>query len=106
MRVKKLEEDIAELTHNLESEKENVKKAYDQAISDYIYTTLTKLSKFDFAVFGPEVVKMDNAFCTMSPIETQGLGGNLFPDDAEDATATEVADGISKVISDSIAPVA
>uniref|UniRef100_A0A803QFV6 Uncharacterized protein n=1 Tax=Cannabis sativa TaxID=3483 RepID=A0A803QFV6_CANSA len=72
--------------------KENAKKASDQAVSDYIYTTLTKLPEFNFTVFGPQAVEMSNAFRTMSPIENQGLGENLFPKDAGDATAAEVVD--------------
>uniref|UniRef100_A0A803QBF7 Transposase (putative) gypsy type domain-containing protein n=1 Tax=Cannabis sativa TaxID=3483 RepID=A0A803QBF7_CANSA len=46
-KTKKLEEEIVNLIHNLEGEKENAKKAYDQAVFDYIYTTLTKLPDFD-----------------------------------------------------------
>uniref|UniRef100_A0A803PB37 Uncharacterized protein n=1 Tax=Cannabis sativa TaxID=3483 RepID=A0A803PB37_CANSA len=53
-----------------------------------------------------EVVEMAKAFRTMLPTETQGLGGNLFPNDVEDATVAKVADGTSKVADDPNAPIA
>uniref|UniRef100_A0A803QNJ6 Uncharacterized protein n=1 Tax=Cannabis sativa TaxID=3483 RepID=A0A803QNJ6_CANSA len=102
--VKKLEEDNTGLTRDLAAEKENEKKAYDQTVFDYIYTTLTKLPDFDFMVFRPEAVEMANALRTMSPTETQGLGGNLFFDDAKDATIAELANGARKVVDYSNAP--
>uniref|UniRef100_A0A803PYM0 Uncharacterized protein n=1 Tax=Cannabis sativa TaxID=3483 RepID=A0A803PYM0_CANSA len=103
-KVKVLESRVTELGCDLDNEKEIGKKQYDQAISDYIYTTLTKLPDFDFPVFGVEAVEMANAFCAMSPIEIQGLEGNFFPEDAKNANADEAADGASKVADDPNTP--
>uniref|UniRef100_A0A803Q8W5 Uncharacterized protein n=1 Tax=Cannabis sativa TaxID=3483 RepID=A0A803Q8W5_CANSA len=49
---------------------------------------------------GDDATEMVNAFCTMSPTETQGLGDNLFPEEAETATNAEVVDGSEKVAKD------
>uniref|UniRef100_A0A803PB03 Uncharacterized protein n=1 Tax=Cannabis sativa TaxID=3483 RepID=A0A803PB03_CANSA len=50
-KIKKLEEQIVSLTRDLNNEKEEKKKAYDQVVNDYIYTTLTKLLDFHFSIF-------------------------------------------------------
>uniref|UniRef100_A0A803PB91 Uncharacterized protein n=1 Tax=Cannabis sativa TaxID=3483 RepID=A0A803PB91_CANSA len=80
---------VEELARNLETEKENGKKQYDQAVSDYIYTTLSKVPDFDFSILGAEATEMVEAFRPMSPTQTQECGGNLFPEEAETADAEE-----------------
>uniref|UniRef100_A0A803PTJ3 Uncharacterized protein n=1 Tax=Cannabis sativa TaxID=3483 RepID=A0A803PTJ3_CANSA len=98
---------VKELTRGLETEKENGKKQYDQAVSDYIYTTLAKVPDFNFSVLGAKVAKMAEAFRAMSPTKTQGCGGNRFREEAETADTEEVADrAASKVADDSTAPTA
>uniref|UniRef100_A0A803NLN1 Aminotransferase class I/classII large domain-containing protein n=1 Tax=Cannabis sativa TaxID=3483 RepID=A0A803NLN1_CANSA len=78
--IKGLEDQVLTFSNELKDEKEKVaaldvekKKSYDQAINDYIYTILTSILNFDFAVFGPETVEMANAFRTMSPTKIQGV---------------------------------
>uniref|UniRef100_A0A803PTK6 Uncharacterized protein n=1 Tax=Cannabis sativa TaxID=3483 RepID=A0A803PTK6_CANSA len=51
-------------------------------------------------------VEMANAFRTMSRIETQGLGGNIFPNDVEVLNTAKVIEGTRKVVDDPNTPVA
>uniref|UniRef100_A0A803PKC8 Uncharacterized protein n=1 Tax=Cannabis sativa TaxID=3483 RepID=A0A803PKC8_CANSA len=82
---------VEELSRDLKAEKENGKKQYDQAVSDYIYTTLSKVPDFDFLILGAEAAEMAKAFRAMSPTQTQWCGGNLFPKDTEVANTEKVA---------------
>uniref|UniRef100_A0A803Q7M3 Uncharacterized protein n=1 Tax=Cannabis sativa TaxID=3483 RepID=A0A803Q7M3_CANSA len=62
-KVKLLESRVGKLVHDLENEKEVRKKQYGQTISNYIYTTLSKLPNFDFKILGAEVVEIADGFC-------------------------------------------
>uniref|UniRef100_A0A803Q734 Uncharacterized protein n=1 Tax=Cannabis sativa TaxID=3483 RepID=A0A803Q734_CANSA len=73
---------VEELSRDFKTEEENGKKQYDQAIFDYIYTTFSKVPDFDFSILGAEAAEMAEAFRVMSPTQTQGCGGNLFPKEA------------------------
>uniref|UniRef100_A0A803P9H1 Uncharacterized protein n=1 Tax=Cannabis sativa TaxID=3483 RepID=A0A803P9H1_CANSA len=99
-KVKVLESRVEELGRYLENEKEIRKKKYDQAISNYVYTTFIKLPDFDFVVLGAEVVEMADAFRAMSPTKTQGLGGNIFLEDAKNANVDDVTDGVARKVAD------
>uniref|UniRef100_A0A803PBM7 Uncharacterized protein n=1 Tax=Cannabis sativa TaxID=3483 RepID=A0A803PBM7_CANSA len=98
---------VEELTRDLETEKENWKKQYEQVVFYYIYTTLSKVPDFDFSILGAEAAEMAEAFHAMLPTQTQGCAGNLFLEEAETADAEEVADGAAcKVADGSITPTA
>uniref|UniRef100_A0A803NKF0 Uncharacterized protein n=1 Tax=Cannabis sativa TaxID=3483 RepID=A0A803NKF0_CANSA len=98
---------VEELALDLDTEKENRKKQYDQVVSDYIYTTLSMVPNFDFSILGAEAVEMAEGFHAMSPTQTKGYGGNLFPEEAETTNTEEVADeAASKVTDSSTAPIA
>ncbi|KAM6583324.1 hypothetical protein CsatB_010326 [Cannabis sativa] len=105
LKVKNSRATIEEMTRDLEAEKENGKKQYDQAVSDYIYTTLSKVPDFDFSLLGAEAAEMAEAFRAMSPTQTQGGGGNL-PDEVEGADAEEVENEVISKVADETAPVA
>ncbi|KAM6599131.1 hypothetical protein CsatA_018740 [Cannabis sativa] len=103
LEVKKSQTTIAEMARDLEAEKENGKKQYDQAVSDYIYTTLSKVPDFDFSLLGAEAAEMAEAFRAMSPTQTQGGGGNL-PDEVEGVQAEEVENEVVSKVVDEAAP--
>ncbi|KAM6542940.1 hypothetical protein CsatB_007387 [Cannabis sativa] len=100
LELKKSQDTIAEMARDLEAEKENGKKQYDQAVSDYIYTTLSKVPDFDFSLLGDEAAEMAEAFRSMSPTRTQG---NL-PDEVEGVQAEEVENEVVSKIVDEAAP--
>ncbi|XP_060958001.1 uncharacterized protein LOC133029961 [Cannabis sativa] len=98
---------IEEMSRDLEVEKENGKQQYDQAVSDYICTTLSKIPNFDFSILGAEAAEMAEAFRAMSPTQTQGGERNLFPEDDDVADTEEVVDeAASKVADESTTPTA
>ncbi|KAM6569790.1 hypothetical protein CsatB_017775 [Cannabis sativa] len=103
LELKKSQTTIVEMARDLEAEKENGKKQYDQAVSDYIYTTLSKVHDFDFSLLGAEAAEMAEAFRAMSPTQTQGGGGNL-PDEIEGVQAEEVENEVVSKIADEAAP--
>ncbi|KAM6560626.1 hypothetical protein CsatA_029865 [Cannabis sativa] len=90
---------IEEMSRDLETEKENGKKQYDQAVSDYIYTTLSKVLDFDFSILGAEAAEMAEAFRAMSPTPTQGGGGNLL-EETEVAEVEEVENEVASKVAD------
>ncbi|KAM6556045.1 hypothetical protein CsatB_003064 [Cannabis sativa] len=100
LELKKSQDTIAEMARDLEAEKESGKKQYDQAVSDYIYTTLSKVPDFDFSLLGDEAAEMAEAFRSMSPTRTQG---NL-PDEIEGVQAEEVENEVVSKIVDEAAP--
>ncbi|KAM6562812.1 hypothetical protein CsatB_022810 [Cannabis sativa] len=100
LELKKSQDTIAEMARDLEAERESGKKQYDQAVSDYIYTTLSKVPDFDFSLLGDEAAEMAEAFRSMSPTRTQG---NL-PDEIEGAQAEEVENEVVSKIVDEAAP--
>ncbi|KAM6547890.1 hypothetical protein CsatB_019566 [Cannabis sativa] len=100
LELKKSQDTIAEMARDLEAEKESGKKQYDQAVSDYIYTTLSKVPDFDFSLLGAEAAEMAEAFRAMSPTQTQG---NL-PDEIEGVQAEEVENEVVSKIADEAAP--
>ncbi|KAM6567068.1 hypothetical protein CsatA_026196 [Cannabis sativa] len=100
LELKKSQDTIAEMARDLEAEKESGKKQYDQAVSDYIYTTLSKVPDFDFSLLGAEAAEMAEAFRAMSPTQTQG---NL-PDETEGVQAEEVENEVVSKIADEAAP--
>uniref|UniRef100_A0A803Q5X3 Uncharacterized protein n=1 Tax=Cannabis sativa TaxID=3483 RepID=A0A803Q5X3_CANSA len=100
--IKELTDKVAALQAELEAKKGKVtasqikmelekKKWYDQAVNDYIYTTLTSVPSFDFTVCGLEAVEMADTFCSMSLSETQGVVRIPFPENAN--PATEIVEG-------------
>ncbi|KAM6557105.1 hypothetical protein CsatB_004124 [Cannabis sativa] len=103
LELKKSQTTIVEMARDLEAEKENGKKQYDQAVSDYIYTTLSKVPDFDFSLLGAEAAEMAEAFRAMSPTQTQGGGGNL-PDEIEGVQAEEVENEVVSKIADEAVP--
>ncbi|KAM6567287.1 hypothetical protein CsatA_026415 [Cannabis sativa] len=103
LELKKSQTTIVEMTRDLGAEKESGKKQYDQAVSDYIYTTLSKVPDFDFSLLGAEAAEMAEAFRAMSPTQTQGGGGNL-PDEIEGVQAEEVENEVVSKIADEAAP--
>ncbi|KAM6583301.1 hypothetical protein CsatB_010303 [Cannabis sativa] len=103
LEVKKSQATIVEMARDLETEKENGKKQYDQAVSDYIYTTLSKVPDFDFSLLGSEAAEMAEAFRAMSPTQTQGGGGNLL-DEVEGAQAEEIENEVISKVADETAP--
>ncbi|KAM6560973.1 hypothetical protein CsatA_030212 [Cannabis sativa] len=103
LEVKKSRTTIVEMARDLEAEKENGKKQYDQAVSDYIYTTLSKVPDFDFSLLGAEAAEMAEAFRAMSPTQTQGGGGNLL-DEVEGVQAEEVENEVVSKVADEAAP--
>ncbi|XP_060968643.1 uncharacterized protein LOC133036161 [Cannabis sativa] len=103
LELKKSQTTIVEMTRDLEAEKESGKKQYDQAVSDYIYTTLSKVPDFDFSLLGAEAAEMAEAFRAMSPTQTQGGGGDL-PDEIEGVQAEEVENEVVSKIADEAAP--
>ncbi|KAM6543766.1 hypothetical protein CsatB_008213 [Cannabis sativa] len=100
LELKKSQDTIAEMARDLEAERESGKKQYDQAVSDYIYTTLSKVPDFDFSLLGDEAAEMAEAFRSMSPTRTQG---NL-PDEIEGVQAEEVENEVVSKIVDEAAP--
>ncbi|KAM6557130.1 hypothetical protein CsatB_004149 [Cannabis sativa] len=100
LELKKSQDTNAEMARDLEAEKESGKKQYDQAVSDYIYTTLSKVPDFDFSLLGAEAAKMAEAFRAMSPTQTQG---NLL-DETEGVQAEEVENEVVSKIADEAAP--
>ncbi|XP_060965999.1 uncharacterized protein LOC133034697 [Cannabis sativa] len=100
LELKKSQDTIAEMARDLEAERESGKKQYDQAVSDYIYTTLSKVPDFDFSLLGDEAAEMAEAFRSMSPTRTHG---NL-PDEIEGAQAEEVENEVVSKIVDEAAP--
>ncbi|XP_060972304.1 uncharacterized protein LOC133038232 [Cannabis sativa] len=100
LELKKSQDTIGEMARDLEAEKESGKKQYDQAVSDYIYTTLSKVPDFDFSLLGDEAAEMAEAFRSMSPTRTQG---NL-PDEIEGVQAEEVENEVVSKIVDEAAP--
>ncbi|KAM6551272.1 hypothetical protein CsatB_001080 [Cannabis sativa] len=100
LELKKSQDTVAEMARDLEAEKEGGKKQYDQAVSDYIYTTLSKVPDFDFSLLGAEAAEMAEAFRAMSPTQTQG---NL-PDEIEGVQAEEVENEVASKIADEAAP--
>uniref|UniRef100_A0A803Q220 Uncharacterized protein n=1 Tax=Cannabis sativa TaxID=3483 RepID=A0A803Q220_CANSA len=75
---------------------ESVSKIYWIPIEDLMTRSAELASQF--MAIG---VEMADAFRAMSPTETQGLRGNIFSEDAENANIDEVADGVvSKVVDD------
>ncbi|KAM6583447.1 hypothetical protein CsatB_010449 [Cannabis sativa] len=100
LEAKNAQTKIEEMSRDLETWKENGKKQYDQAVSDYIYTTLSKIPDFDFSILGAEAAEMAEAFRAMSPTPTQGGGGNLLEEtevaeveEVENEAVSKVADG-------------
>ncbi|KAM6547136.1 hypothetical protein CsatB_018812 [Cannabis sativa] len=100
LELKKSQDINAEMARDLEAEKESGKKQYDQAVSDYIYTTLSKVADFDFSLLGAEAAEMAEAFRAMSPTQTQG---NLL-DETEGVQAEEVENEVVSKIADEAAP--
>ncbi|KAM6574560.1 hypothetical protein CsatA_022887 [Cannabis sativa] len=100
LELKKSQDTNAEMARDLEAEKESGKKQYDQAVSDYIYTTLSKVPDFDFSLLGAEAAEMAEAFRAMSPTQTQG---NLL-DETEGVQAEEVENEVVSKIADEAAP--
>ncbi|KAM6568699.1 hypothetical protein CsatB_016684 [Cannabis sativa] len=100
LELKKSQDTNAEMARDLEAEKESGKKQYDQAVSDYIYTTLSKVPDFDFSLLGAEAAEMAEAFRAMSPTQTQG---NLL-DETEGIQAEEVENEVVSKIADEAAP--
>ncbi|KAM6542319.1 hypothetical protein CsatB_006766 [Cannabis sativa] len=100
LELKKSQDTNAEMARDLEAEKESGKKQYDQAVSDYIYTTLSKVPDFDFSLLGAEAAEMAEAFRAMSPTQTQG---NLL-DETEGVQAEEVENEVVSKIVDEAAP--
>ncbi|XP_060964095.1 uncharacterized protein LOC133033397 [Cannabis sativa] len=96
---------IEEMSRDLETEKENGKKQYDQAVSDYIYTTLSKVPDFDFSILGAEAAEMAEAFRAMSPTPTQGGGGNLL-EETEVAEVEEIENEVASKVADESVPAA
>uniref|UniRef100_A0A803QBK6 Uncharacterized protein n=1 Tax=Cannabis sativa TaxID=3483 RepID=A0A803QBK6_CANSA len=94
--IKKLKLDVTSKDKDIEDLGKAKEQAEEKAVFDYIYTTLSKLPDFDFAILGAEAVEIADAFHAMSPTKTQGLEGNLFPEDAEKANVEEVADGATR----------
>uniref|UniRef100_A0A803NVY2 Uncharacterized protein n=1 Tax=Cannabis sativa TaxID=3483 RepID=A0A803NVY2_CANSA len=94
------EKDVEDLKKAKEQAEEKTKQAEDKArLSESRVKELTR------HLLGTEVVKIAKAFRAMSPTQTQGCGGNLFPLEAENADTEEVVDGAaSKVVDDSITP--
>ncbi|KAM6579736.1 hypothetical protein CsatA_003510 [Cannabis sativa] len=100
LELKKSQDTNAEMARDLEAEKESGKKQYDQVVSDYIYTTLSKVPDFDFSLLGAEAAEMAEAFRAMSPTQTQG---NLL-DETEGVQAEEVENEVVSKIADEAAP--
>ncbi|KAM6566014.1 hypothetical protein CsatA_025142 [Cannabis sativa] len=100
LELKKSQDTNAEMARDLEAEKESGKKQYDQAVSDYIYTTLSKVPDFDFSLLGAEAAEMAEAFRAMSPTQTQG---NLL-DETEGVQTEEVENEVVSKIADEAAP--
>ncbi|KAM6592378.1 hypothetical protein CsatA_000081 [Cannabis sativa] len=100
LELKKSQDTNAEMARDLEAEKESGKKQYDQAVSDYIYTTLSKVPDFDFSLLGAEAAEMAEVFRAMSPTQTQG---NLL-DETEGVQAEEVENEVVSKIADEAAP--
>uniref|UniRef100_A0A803P3M5 Uncharacterized protein n=1 Tax=Cannabis sativa TaxID=3483 RepID=A0A803P3M5_CANSA len=99
-KFKVLEVRVNELGRDLENGKEIGKKQYYHDLSDDVYTTLSKLPYIDFAILGAKAAKTADAFRAMLPTETPELGGNLFPEDAKNANAEEVANGAASKVAD------